>query len=152
MYGDTDSVFVLVKGRSVEDAFHIGKQIAEVVTRQYPYPIELKFEKVYRELILVSKKRYVGYKMEKLSDPPVFEAKGIETVRRDGCDVVVKILKKSLTLLFQTKNMSAIKEYLHKKWAKILHGHVNYSDFLLAKEVKLSKYRDNRVPAHGIVG
>lgn len=69
----------------------------------------MKFEKVYRELILVSKKRYVGYKMEKVTDTPVFEAKGIEVVRRDGCDALVRIMKKSLTILFEEKNLSKLK-------------------------------------------
>ncbi|EAR97516.2 DNA polymerase type-B family protein (macronuclear) [Tetrahymena thermophila SB210] len=152
VYGDTDSVFVLLKGRSVEEAFRIGKEIAESITKQYPYPIELKFEKVFRELILVSKKRYVGYKMEKITDKPEFLAKGIEIVRRDGCDAVVKLMKKSLNILFETKNLSKLKNYLNKQWAKILHGHVNFKDFCIAKEVKLGKYKEDRVPAHGIVG
>lgn len=53
--------------------------------------MELKFEKVYFPCILVSKKRYVAHKYEKPDDIPVFESKGIEIVRRDGCDAVVKI-------------------------------------------------------------
>jgi len=33
----------------------------------------------------MAKKRYVGFKYENIDDPePVFDAKGIETVRRDG--------------------------------------------------------------------
>lgn len=33
----------------------------------------------------MAKKRYVGFKYENVDDQePVFEAKGIETVRRDG--------------------------------------------------------------------
>jgi DNA polymerase zeta len=36
-------------------------------------------------MILVAKKRYVGYKIERLGEKPEFEAKGIELVRRDGC-------------------------------------------------------------------
>ena len=44
----------------------------------------------------MSKKRYCGYKYEKEGFPPVFDAKGIETVRRDGCILAAKILEKSL--------------------------------------------------------
>jgi len=60
----------------------------------------------------VSKKRYVGYKYEKLGDKPSFEGKGIELVRRDGCPAVVKIMRKSLQILFETKNLSEVKGYL----------------------------------------
>lgn len=119
VYGDTDSVFVHLKGRSIESAFAIGKEIAEEITLMYPYPISLKFEKVYQSLILSSKKRYVGYKIEKLGEKPVLEAKGIETVRRDTCDAASKILAKTLKLLFTTKDLSKVKTYLQRKWAKI---------------------------------
>ncbi len=46
VYGDTDSVFVLLKGRTKEEAFDIGQEMADVITRQHPKPIKLKFEKV----------------------------------------------------------------------------------------------------------
>lgn len=52
IYGDTDSMFVLVPGRTREDAFKIGAEIAEAVTEDNPYPIKLKLEKVYQPSIL----------------------------------------------------------------------------------------------------
>lgn len=36
VYGDTDSVFVLLKGRSKADAFRIGQEIADAVTASNP--------------------------------------------------------------------------------------------------------------------
>lgn len=52
IYGDTDSVFVLLPGRSRQDAFAIGYQIADAVTQTNPQPVKLKFEKVYQPCIL----------------------------------------------------------------------------------------------------
>lgn len=92
VYGDTDSLFVIVPGRTREDAFRIGSEIAEVVTNENPYPVKLKLEKVYQPSILQTKKRYVGYKYEGADQSePIYEAKGIETVRRDGCPAVAKV-------------------------------------------------------------
>ena len=48
VYGDTDSLFVLVKGISKDEAFRIGKEICERVTAQNPQPVKLKLEKVCR--------------------------------------------------------------------------------------------------------
>ena len=48
VYGDTDSLFVLLEGASKEEAFRIGKEITERVTAQNPTPVKLKFEKVYK--------------------------------------------------------------------------------------------------------
>ncbi|QQP55753.1 DNA polymerase, partial [Caligus rogercresseyi] len=46
VYGDTDSVFVLLKGRSKEEAFNLGEEMAKAVTLDNPKPVKLKFEKV----------------------------------------------------------------------------------------------------------
>lgn len=46
VYGDTDSLFVLLKGASKKEAFRIGKEITDRVTRDNPTPVKLKFEKV----------------------------------------------------------------------------------------------------------
>lgn len=55
-YGDTDSLFVLVPGRTKEEAFKIGEEIVEAVTKENPVPIKLKLEKVYQPCILQTKK------------------------------------------------------------------------------------------------
>lgn len=44
-YGDTDSMFVHLPGRSREEAFRIGAEIAAAVTAQNPKPVKLQFEK-----------------------------------------------------------------------------------------------------------
>ena len=46
VYGDTDSMFVLVPGRSRAAAFQIGAEIARNVTAANPTPVTLKLEKV----------------------------------------------------------------------------------------------------------
>lgn len=97
VYGDTDSVFIYFPGKTKDEAFSLGKEIADTVTKQNPAPVKLKFEKVYHPTILLAKKRYVGFKYENEKDiEPTFEAKGIETVRRDGTAATQKILKSCL--------------------------------------------------------
>ena len=92
IYGDTDSLFVLLPGRNREEAFDIGDEMAKVVTQENPKPVKLKFEKVYHPCILQTKKRYVGYMYESRDQQkPKYDAKGIETVRRDGVPAVVKV-------------------------------------------------------------
>ena len=47
---------------------------------------------VYLPCVLQTKKRYVGYAYESIDQKePIFDAKGIETVRRDGFPAVVKV-------------------------------------------------------------
>lgn len=45
-------------------------------------------------LCIQTKKRYVGYMYESADQKePAYDAKGIETVRRDGCPAVAKVLE-----------------------------------------------------------
>ena len=82
VYGDTDSMFVSVPGRSRAEAFAIGREIAAAVTAANPHPMELELEKVYQPCVLLTKKRYAGYMYESATQAaPSWDAKGIETVR-----------------------------------------------------------------------
>lgn len=74
---------------------------------------------------------------------PVFEAKGIETVRRDQCTLTQKVLRNALVTLFQ-RGHDAVKDYLHRQWNLILSGRVPVSDFILTGRVR-KEYRGERV-------
>ncbi len=170
VYGDTDSLFVLLPGASKAEAFRIGQAIAERVTFLSPPPVQLKFEKVYFPCFLETKKRYspskpfwlsptqlncpfhpfppnfspldsyVGYAYETPGQvDPVFDAKGIETVRRDGCPLVAKMLEKSLRVLFETKDLSTVKQYTQTQWQRILDGRLNLSGEKKMKKKKKKK-------------
>jgi DNA polymerase zeta len=47
IYGDTDSLFVVLPGRSYKEAFSFGEELCEAVRKDNPPPVELKLEKVY---------------------------------------------------------------------------------------------------------
>ncbi|XP_034102434.1 DNA polymerase zeta catalytic subunit [Drosophila albomicans] len=150
VYGDTDSMFVLVPGRNRAEAFRIGEEIAQAVTEMNPHPVKLKLEKVYQPCLLQTKKRYVGYMYETPDqEQPVYEAKGIETVRRDGCPAVAKMLEKVLRLLFETADVSQIKQYVCRQFTKLLSGRANLQDLIFAKEFRgLNGYKPTAcVPA-----
>ncbi|XP_072532805.1 DNA polymerase zeta catalytic subunit isoform X2 [Salminus brasiliensis] len=137
VYGDTDSMFVLLKGATKEQAFKIGHEIAEAVTATNPKPVKLKFEKVYLPCVLQTKKRYVGYMYETEDQKdPVFDAKGIETVRRDGCPAVAKILERSVKLLFETRDISLVKQYVQRQCVKVLEAKASLQDLTFAKEYR----------------
>lgn len=100
---------------------------------------------------------------------PTYEAKGIETVRRDGCPAVAKVnlekklqfvirfdnlfwfqmLEKTLKLLFETLDVSIVKKYICRQFSKILSGRANIQDLIFAKEFRgIDGYKPNAcVPA-----
>lgn len=143
VYGDTDSLFVYFPGKSKNEAFKLGRQIAEKVTNHFPDPVTLKFEKVYHPCVLLAKKRYVGYSYEHEGQKdPKFDAKGIETVRRDGVPAQLKMVERSLRLLFESKNLSTVKRYAMEQFHKISINKISVYDFCFAKEVRYGTYRN----------
>ncbi|KZM19879.1 DNA binding [Ascochyta rabiei] len=150
VYGDTDSLFIYLKGRTRDQAFTIGEEISKAITDANPRPIKLKFEKVYHPCVLLAKKRYVGFKYEHRNQAePDFDAKGIETVRRDGTPAEQKIEERALKLLFRTADLSQVKAYFQEQCTKIMQGRISIQDFLFAKEVKLGTYSDRGPPPPG---
>ncbi|KAI5952782.1 REV3 [Candida jiufengensis] len=145
VYGDTDSLFVYFPGKSKAEAFKSGREIANLVTDYFPDPLQLKFEKVYHPSVLLAKKRYVGYSYEYENQKiPKFDAKGIETVRRDGVPAQAKMTEKALRILFETKDLSKVKEYSLKQFYKIFFNKISINDFCFAKAVKYGDYKDER--------
>jgi DNA polymerase zeta len=64
LYGDTDSLFIKLPGRSVQEAFQFGEELCKAVTDSNPPPVQLKLEKVYLGSIMqtVSRGRIVSSK------------------------------------------------------------------------------------------
>ncbi len=146
-YGDTDSLFVELKGRTRDQAFAVGAQIAQEITAHLPNPIKLQFEKVYHPLILMTKKRYVGFSYESSSQTtPKFDAKGVETVRRDQCPLVSQIMEQSLRLLFTTHDLSQVRHYMGMQASLMTRGSLPLHSFVFNKEVKLGGYRGPTLP------
>ena len=144
IYGDTDSVFIKLPGRTVTEAFEFGEQFCNEVTASNPPPVQLKLEKVYHGSMMQTKKKYCGMKFEsKEQKKPTFEAKGIETVRKDQCALTQKVLRNSLVALFRY-GIDEVKLYLFRQWGLILAGNLPVSDFILTGRVR-SKYRGGRV-------
>ncbi|KAG0330369.1 DNA polymerase zeta [Dissophora globulifera] len=152
VYGDTDSMFVQLKGRTRQEAFEIGYDIAETITRMNPRPVKLKFEKVYHPCFLVTKKRYVGSSYETPDQKePIFDAKGIETIRRDGVPAVQKIMETCIKTMFRTQDLSLVKSYFVRQLGKILEGRVPVPDLMFGKEVRMGGYSEKGVPPPGAV-
>src|SRR3989338_2093914 len=62
---NTDSIFVMSKTTNLDEAKELGEKIGKFVTDQLPGYLELDFENIYRTFLILTKKRYAGWKVEK---------------------------------------------------------------------------------------
>jgi DNA polymerase delta subunit 1 len=60
VYGDTDSVMVRFGVDDLARSMELGKEAAKEVSKLFPPPVKLEFEKVYFPYLLMNKKRYAG--------------------------------------------------------------------------------------------
>ncbi|RNF27589.1 putative DNA polymerase zeta catalytic subunit [Trypanosoma conorhini] len=143
VYGDTDSLFVRLPGRTKEEAFLLGEQMAREVSRINPAPIQLQFEKVLFPCLLLVKKRYAGYAYFKPDQKqPEFLARGIETVRRDQCPATSRLAERMLQLLFAGASTDVLRTRFYEEVGKLQRGGCNPADCIFRKAVKLGRYRD----------
>ena len=105
VYGDTDSVFVhlLDKELTFDEAQLVGNSIAGTVTDSLVKPMELVFDSFARRAIFLAKKRYALLIMEKTAQgmKEKIKVKGMETVRRDWCELTTKTVEKVLELVLK---------------------------------------------------
>ena len=141
VYGDTDSIFVHLPGQSKDDAFRIGHEIAERITAMNPAPVRLNFEKVYLPCMLVAKKRYASYRFDtKEQARATLDVKGLEMIRRDGHVALQRMQETCLRILFETHDMTAMKRYCQRQWAKLYTNDVLPLYLLMSKEVRMGTY------------
>ncbi|AYU79043.1 DNA polymerase zeta catalytic subunit, putative [Leishmania donovani] len=143
VYGDTDSLFVRLAGRTKADAFRIGQEMADAVTRSNPAPIRLQFEKVLLPCLLLVKKRYAGYMWTSpTQEAPTFLAKGIEVVRRDQCPATVQLTDRLLRMLLDGASATALRQSYYAAVERLQSGAANPLQCIFRRAVKLGRYKD----------
>ncbi|MCZ7401890.1 MAG: DNA-directed DNA polymerase [Candidatus Methanoperedens sp.] len=105
VYGDTDSVFVhlIDKDLTFDEAQLVGNSIANTVTESLVKPMELVFDSFAKRAIFLAKKRYALLVQEKTAQGinEKIKVKGMETVRRDWCEITTKTIEKVLELVLK---------------------------------------------------
>ncbi|CAE8679199.1 unnamed protein product [Polarella glacialis] len=134
IYGDTDSVMLtLGKDCSLQRAFELGKEAAELVSEAFGAPVKMEFEKVYQPFLLMSKKRYAGLARPSPDQPGKLDFKGIEVVRRDWCLLVRQVVERSLELLFREASPEPAVAYVRETVAALRSGRVDLRLLVISK-------------------
>jgi DNA polymerase, archaea type len=103
-YGDTDSVFVHCTSNenlSLEEVSLVGNRLSSIVSASLPDPMELEFEAIAKRALLIAKKRYALWFFEPKNSgwESEIKVKGMETVRRDWCELTSRTLNRVLELV-----------------------------------------------------
>ncbi len=140
VYGDTDSIMVNVKTKDIEAAYKTGEKIEALINSELKGIVQMKIEKVFISLLILSKKRYAGITVEKSNGEWKEEMvmKGIETVRRDWCDATTKTLFEVLNILLKEQDPKKAFNYVKGFLIKLERNEVPIEDLLVTKSISKS--------------
>lgn len=118
-YGDTDSVFVHCTSEgdlSLEEVSLVGNRLSDIVSASLPDPMELEFESIAKRALLIAKKRYALWLFEPKNSgwENKIKVKGMETVRRDWCELTSRTLNKVLELVLIEGDVDRAVEHVRK--------------------------------------
>eukprot|EP00948_MAST-09A_sp_MAST-9A-sp1_P000885 g885.t1 len=133
VYGDTDSVMIKFGVDTVKEAIDLGEVAAEVITKIFPNPVKLEFEKVYSPYLLINKKRYAGLFWTRPDKYDKMDTKGIETVRRDNCALVRTVIGTCLNKLLIDQDTQGAIDYTKGVISDLLQGKIDISMLVITK-------------------
>ncbi|ELA42387.1 uncharacterized protein VICG_00486 [Vittaforma corneae ATCC 50505] len=140
IYGDTDSVMINFSEKDLEKVFEISKKVSQFVSDKFEKPISLEFEKVYSPYLLINKKRYAGLVYTNPQKPDKIDTKGIETVRRDNCELVKTVIENCLNKILFEKNLEAAKNYVKDVVRDLYTDQIDLSQLVISKTFTKSNY------------
>ena len=145
LYGDTDSIMVDTKTTDMEEAIRLGEEVEKRVNEELKGKVSMKIEGIFKSLIILSKKRYAGLLVEK-KDSEVKETmlmKGIETVRRDWCNLTGTTLLKVLEIILKERSPNKALAYVRETMLKLERNEVPLEDLVITKGISkpLKEYK-----------
>ncbi|KAL7749935.1 DNA-directed DNA polymerase delta [Sorochytrium milnesiophthora] len=144
IYGDTDSVMVKFGVKELPEAMKLGLEAAQAVTKKFIKPINLEFEKVYFPYLLINKKRYAGLYWTKPTKYDKMDCKGIETVRRDNCQLVAYIIDTCLRKILMERDVEGAKTFVKKEISDLLQNKVDMSQLVISKALSKADYSNKQ--------
>lgn len=156
IYGDTDSVFIKFKGRTLEQAFELGEKAAAMCTdffnlrrraRGRKDIHKLQCEKAFLGFLLIGKKKYAGRKYMTLHSKPELSSSGLETVRRDNALIGSETQEECLRMIVMegdSKGKRCI-ELVHERISLLLRGKIPIHKLIISKNLSKSiqEYEDS---------
>ena len=120
---------------TVAEAMPLATKAAAEVSAIFPFPIKLEFEKIYYPYLLMNKKRYAGLLWTNSDSYDKLDAKGLETVRRDNCLLVRKMIDTCLRKILIERNVQSAIDYAKQTISDLLQNKLDISMLVISKSL-----------------
>ncbi|MCX6820554.1 MAG: DNA-directed DNA polymerase [Candidatus Aenigmarchaeota archaeon] len=136
IYGDTDSIMVKTGTDDVPKAFDLGNELAKTINARLEGIVSIKTEGVFKTILILTKKRYGGWMFERADDEHgEIITKGIETVRRDWCDLVGETLYTVLEIVLKEQNPKKAFEHVRGVMRRLQNNEIPIEKLVITKSI-----------------
>jgi DNA polymerase I len=138
VYGDTDSVMIKVGTEDLGEAERIGREVSRKLTDKLPGVMELEFERIFKRFLPLTKKRYMGWSMERGKNGDWNEGivmKGIETVRRDWCELTGDTMRRIIEIVLKGDDVKEAVNYFRGVVKNLLEGNIDVDKLIITKTI-----------------
>ncbi|MCS7121320.1 MAG: DNA-directed DNA polymerase [Archaeoglobaceae archaeon] len=135
LYGDTDSIFIKIPGKNLEE---IEKEVYRLIERiSSEMPIQIEIDEFYKTIFFVEKKRYAG-----LTSDEKIVVRGLEVRRGDWCELAKRVQSKVVEIILRERNPEKAVKFVREVISKVKNGEVELEEVVIYKGLtkKPSKY------------
>ena len=151
---NTDSVMCILnvgsdKRHDLAAHFDVASRLATDISKTFPPPVELEFEKCYYPYLLFSKKRYAGLMFTIPAKHDYVDVKGLQLVRRDNCPLVKDVSSAILDRIMFDRSAPAAVEEARKCILRVLQNHEPLDKFIVSKALRSDYKNEAQVGSWG---
>lgn len=151
IYGDTDSIFILMPGVDVGRAIRYGKLLEAQIRDKVFGHLEclvMEYEKVYAPYIQVTPKRYAGLMFKTDAARGEVSASGLQLVKRDSALLCKRVMTEFFEMLLVRGDEVAALEALRKSIGALFADELPLEDFELSKKISKKPEEYKVQPPH----
>lgn len=135
----------------IQRSMDLAVEAADRVNETFIRPIKLEFEKVYFPYLLMNKKRYAALLWTNPGKFDKMDCKGIETVRRDNCGLVRRVIGRCLHTILVDRDPDDAVRYVKATVTELLMGRVDMSDLIITKALNKTVENSKSPQAHVVL-
>ncbi|MBI3413300.1 MAG: DNA polymerase elongation subunit [Candidatus Aenigmarchaeota archaeon] len=140
VYGDTDSIMIKIPEKDLDAGWEKGTEIMTRINSELSGAMQMEFEKLFKSFLILTKKRYAAWKFVKENGlwKEKTEMKGIETVRRDWCELVSETMNKTIEIILKRGDTKEALNYFNGVMKDLTENKIPIEKLVITKSITKS--------------
>lgn len=136
IYGDTDSLFIVFKNRTINEAIQESNDIAAKVTTHFPNPVRLRLDGMFKNLLIYCKKKYLAAIYD-INDGHMvgLDTKGQTFVRSNETDFIKETGINIFTTLIVKDDFKGALQVAENAFNDLFRDKVEYRKFIITSTI-----------------